>query len=185
MSVHMWSKTGLGWESCVSPGQNFPPKLTEELAAEISVLQGQHSPRVHSREGTWILWGGSINTSGRSHSSEPQAVCTVTSQRSLTHPVRAKPPLHPALMGSCRAVMGTQLSSSSPPVHGCCLESGWPLVLTPSSAAGAEGCGAHPITILCATAATLLRSLKARSKSYFLKNSHLFLVCQLPPPHPL
>lgn len=34
----MRSKTGLGWESCESPGQNFLPNLTdEEVAAGISV----------------------------------------------------------------------------------------------------------------------------------------------------
>lgn len=171
MSVHVWRETGLGWESCVSPGQNCPPKLTE--AAEICV-HGNCS-RDSTAPGC---------TQGRAHGSSGEAQPTalkVTQLRATTYlqchiskephtPSESQAPLPSSpdgLLPCCDGGTALHLITSSPWVLS---RVRLPLVLTPSSAAGAEGCGAHPTTILCATAATLLRCLKARSKSHFPKN---------------
>lgn len=83
----------------------------------------------------------------------------------------SRPSFHAALVHSCHAVTEAQLSSSSP--HWCCLESGWPLVPIPSSAAGGQRAVS---TILCARA-TLLSCLKARSKSHFFPEEQLPFPC--------
>lgn len=140
-----------GWESCVSPGQNSLPNLSdEELAAEISVSLAPvpwtaQPPAPGCTQGRALGSSGEAQprSSGSSNSSKPPAFCTVTSQRSLTHPVSSKPPFPAALVHSCCAVTEAQLSSSPPPAPRCCPQSGWPLLLTPSSAAG--GHHHHPL----------------------------------------
>lgn len=153
----------------MSLGQSFLPNLTEEeLAAEISVsmapapgsAQPAPSPRVHSGEGTWILWGCSANSSGRSNSSKPRDFCTLTSQR-----CQGTVPYSPnSLLPCCDGGTALQFISAVPSQAGP-----WP---SPHpQLLGAEGCGAHPTIILCARAATLLRCLKARGKSPFFPDT--------------
>lgn len=43
--VQVWSKMGLGWESCVSPGQNFLPKLSDEISVSMAPVPGTAQPQ--------------------------------------------------------------------------------------------------------------------------------------------
>lgn len=159
----------------MSPGQNSLPNLTdEEEAAGISVSMAL------------VPWAAQPqppapqNTQGRAHRSSGEAQPTaLEAQTAQSHKLFAQSHLKGASRtpGELQATIPYGMDSLLLCCAGgttlqfiTCLESGWPLVLIGPhpilSCWGTGDCGAHPIIILCARAAALLRCLKARSKPH-------------------
>lgn len=176
----------------MSPGQNFLPNLTdEEEAAGISVSMALVSraarpqpPAPHS-------------TQRRAHRSSGEAQPTALEvQTAQSHKLFAQSHLKGAshAPGELQATIPYGMDSLLPCCAGgttlqftTCLESGWPLVLTPYSAAGGQGTVEHIPSSSSAQEQQLCSdALKpGANPTSFLKNNPPFLVCQLPSPHPL
>lgn len=188
----MRSKTGLGWESCESPGQNFLPNLTdEEVAAGISVsvapLPQAARPQPPAPQ----------NTQGRAHGSSGEAQPTALEvQTAQSHKLFAQSHLKGAshAHSELQATIPYNMDSLLPCCDGgttlqltTCLESGWPLVLISHPAAGGQGAIEHiPSSSSVQEQQLCSDALKpGANPTSFLKNNHPFLVCQLPSPHPL
>lgn len=176
----------------MSPGQNSLPNLTdEEEAAGISVSMAPLP------QAAWPQPPAPQSTQGRAHGSSGEAQPTaLEAQTAQSHKLFAQSHLKGAshAPGELQATIPYNTDPLLPCCAGgttlqftTCLESGWPLVLIPYSAAGGQGTVEHIPSSSSAQEHQLCSdALKpGANPTSFLKNNPPFLVCQLPSPHPL